>query len=105
MNLEGNLNIDGYLAGNINSASGITIGRSGRIEGSIVSERLVVSGLFKGEVDSTIVEILSGGRIEGNILSANLLIEDGGIFEGISKRKDSGALELKEERIKVEKEA
>lgn len=105
MNLEGNLNIDGYLSGNINSTSGITIGKSGRIDGTIVSERLVVSGLFKGEVESNIVEILSGGRIEGNVLAANLVIEDGGIFEGISKRRESGVLELKEEKTKVKKEA
>ena len=81
------------------------IGKSGRIDGTIVAERLVVSGLFKGEVESEIIEILSGGRIEGNVLAANLVIEDGGIFEGISKRRDSGVLELKEEKVKNKKEA
>lgn len=105
MNLEGNLNTDGYLKGNITSSSGITIGKTGRIEGVLLAERLVVSGLFKGEVESNIVEILSGGRVEGNILAGTLVIEDGGIFEGISKRKDSGALGLKEEKHNIKKEA
>jgi len=105
MNLECNLNIDGYLRGNIDSTGGVTIGRSGRIEGTLTAERVVVSGIFKGDVECSIVEILSGGRVEGNVLTANLVIEDGGIFEGVSKRRDSGVLELKEEKLKAEKEA
>jgi len=105
MNLECNLNIDGYLKGNISSTGGVTIGQSGRIEGTLVSERLIVSGLIKGEIECNSLEVLSGGRVEGNLLTANLIIEDGGIFEGISKRKDNGVLELKKEKVKKEKEA
>lgn len=105
MNLECNLNIDGYLRGNIESTGGVTIGRSGRIEGTLTAERVVVSGIFKGDVECSTVEILSGGRVEGNVLTANLVIEDGGIFEGVSKRRDSGVLELKEEKLKGEKGA
>lgn len=105
MSLECNLNIDGCLVGNINSIGGVTIGKSGRIEGTLVAERLVVSGLFNGDLECNTVEILSGGRVEGNLLTANLVIEDGGIFEGISRRRDSGALELKEEKLRADKEA
>ena len=105
MTLECNLNIDGYLKGNIQSVGGITIGESGRIEGTLVSEKLIISGLIKGDIECTTVEILSGGRVEGNLLTANLIIEDGGVFEGISKRKDSGVLELKGEKEKQEKQA
>lgn len=105
MSLECNLNIDGCLVGNINSIGGVTIGKSGRIEGTLVAERLVVSGLFNGDLECNTVEILSGGRVEGNLLTANLVIEDGGIFEGISRRRESGALELKEEKLRADKEA
>ena len=105
MTLECNLNIDGYLKGNIQSTGGVTIGEKGRIEGTLTAEKLIVSGLIKGDIECSAVEILSGGRVEGNLFTANLIIEDGGIFEGISKRKDSGILELKEEKAEVEKRA
>ncbi len=103
MNLECNLNIDGFFKGNITSNGGVTIGKSGRIDGTILSEKLIVSGFIQGDVECNTLEILNGGRIEGNLLIANLIIEDGGIFEGISKRKDSGVLELKKEEFKEAK--
>lgn len=104
MNLECNLNIDGYFKGNISSTGGVTIGKSGRIEGKLVSERLIVSGLIQGDVECNSVEILNGGRIEGNLLTASLVIENGGMFEGISKRRDSGVLELKKAEAEKAKE-
>lgn len=63
------------------------IGKSGNVSGDIFAQRVIVSGNFKGIMDSECIEILPNGRIEGTIICNELYIEKKGIFIGESKIK------------------
>ena len=86
--LSCNLYIDGELEGSIISKKEVNIGKNGRVNGNITTQRLVVQGRVDGTVNADIVEIKAAGHVSGEIASAELVIESKGIFEGSSIVKD-----------------
>jgi cytoskeletal protein CcmA (bactofilin family) len=81
--------IDGEIEGNIDSSNIITIGKNGKIFGTISAKTVIVGGEIKGKIECESCEILSGGRVKGEVFSASLVIEAGGILEGSSHLKSS----------------
>ena len=87
------MHIDGEFEGVIKSQKNVTIGKTGFVKGDIVSDKLIISGEFTGNIDSDIVDVLPSGKLYGKVLANELVIERGGFFEGESKTKDSLKLE------------
>ena len=81
--------IDGEINGNILSRASVTIGPKGKVEGKIAASKIVISGFFKGELEGDTVELSATSNVIGDIISDKLVIEDGGNFEGYSKKKKS----------------
>ena len=50
-------------------------------------KKLLINGKFIGKVEADVVEISNGGVLEGDIIIKDLIIEQGGVFEGSSKLK------------------
>lgn len=95
---ECNLLVDGEINGNILSRASVTIGPKGKVEGKIAASKIVISGFFKGELEGDTVELSSTSNVTGDITSDKLVIEDGGNFEGYSKKKKSNEyLSMKED--------
>jgi cytoskeletal protein CcmA (bactofilin family) len=86
-NLSAKLHIEGEIEGNINSTNLVSIGKSGIIKGELKADKLLINGKFIGKVEANVVEITNGGILEGDIIIKDLIIEQGGIFEGTSKLK------------------
>jgi len=97
LNIECNLHVDGVFNGNINSKAVVIIGKSGIINGDLVSNKLIISGLLKGSCSCEVVEILPDGVVSGNITTKEFVIERGGFFEGDCKFKDKSRFDKKEE--------
>ena len=55
------IHVDGKVEGSIRSSNLLTIGKTGFIEGTIKVDKLVVSGVFNGEVEANEIEILENG--------------------------------------------
>lgn len=89
MTLLRDLLVDGHYEGSISTAGEVTVGKNGRIEGSVTSKRVVVSGVIDGEVDCDMIEVMDGGTIIGKITTVNFVIGNGGIFEGTIKKKEA----------------
>lgn len=70
------------------------IGKNGVVNGDIFAQRVIVSGIFKGTMDSDCIEILPNGKIEGTIICNELYIEKKGIFIGESKIKTKTSEEI-----------
>ncbi len=87
--IETSLNIFGKFTGNIHSKSTVTIGSKGFSSGNIFATRLIINGAFDGEASCQTIEILSNGVASGVIEANKLIIEDGGFFEGESRRMDT----------------
>ena len=63
------------------------MGKAGVVDGDIIAQRVIISGNFKGSIDSDCIEIMPNGRVEGTITCSELYIEKKGIFIGESKIK------------------
>ena len=87
------LYIEGHIDGMIKSSNTVVIGKNGKFTGIITASKVVVNGVFEGNIDSGSVEILSGGFVLGDICSCDLSIEVGGRFDGKSSRKASESIQ------------
>ncbi|WP_200192469.1 polymer-forming cytoskeletal protein [Halorhodospira abdelmalekii] len=99
LTLESNLHLDGQIKGTVISDHDVSIGRSGRFEGNIKAERLIVSGFVEGVIDCTCLEIVAEGRVFGELHSDDFVIEPGGQFLGESHpRREVPLASLSNER-------
>ena len=79
------LRIDGKVSGKIVSEGELVIGENGSVEAEVSVGTLSVSGQVTGTVHAAEkVEIHPKGRVHGDmtIARANLVIHEGGVFEG-----------------------
>jgi cytoskeletal protein CcmA (bactofilin family) len=77
---EGDIAIDGVLAGNLHSGGHVTVGVNGQIQGNIKAE------------DS--VNLMETGQLHGDIDTTQLEVGMGAIFIGTSKMKPAAATEI-----------
>lgn len=79
------LRVDGKISGKIVSEGELVIGESGEVEAEVRVGTLSVSGNLTGSVNATEkVEIHPRGKVHGDLALAkpNLVIHEGGVFEG-----------------------
>jgi len=82
---EGNVRIDGYFDGSIETAGNVIIGEAAKVIADIAANNVQVWGAVKGNiVTSGRLEILPKGRVWGEIKVTSLLIDEGGLFRGKS---------------------
>jgi len=80
---DGNIRIDGFYEGAIETAGNVIIGPEARVVASITATAVQVWGAIEGDVTTRgRLEILSTGRVFGNLRVASLLIDEGGVFRG-----------------------
>ena len=71
-------------------------------KGEIFAKKVIVSGVFEGNIESDVIEILSGGKVVGKILYKELMIEQKGIFIGESLKKNESSSKVDEKKLKNE---
>jgi len=91
LELSAKLHVEGKIEGKINSTNLISIGKTGHIKGEVKANKLLVDGNFEGKVNTDILEITKSGKVIGDIIIKDLIIDQGGVFEGTStlKKKDA----------------
>ncbi|WP_181388323.1 bactofilin family protein [Vibrio albus] len=87
--LTGNIQIDGKVDGTIRTTKLVTISPSGSVEGKIYADHAIINGQFEGDIYAKNVDVLANGCLKGEVTSAELTIEKGGSFLGISKTVSS----------------
>lgn len=85
LNSIGDLNIDGSINGDVKCAN-LSIGANGEVNGNITAEKATIRGFVKGNVTARTILLAGSGNIEGDLTHSVLIIEEGGTFEGRSKR-------------------
>ena len=82
---QGNVRVDGYFDGAIETSGNVIIGEAAKVTADIVANNVQVWGLVKGSISAVgRLEILPSGRVWGEIRVASLLIDEGGVFRGKS---------------------
>jgi len=77
----GTLLIEGHIKGNV-SVETVTIGPQGSVEGSIVCNKLVVKGLFKGTAECEDLHVEAKATLEGILSYSRLSAQRGALIEG-----------------------
>ncbi|MGB0515002.1 MAG: bactofilin family protein [Wenzhouxiangellaceae bacterium] len=85
LTLTDRLHVDGRLDGDVESESDVVIGSDGTVSGTVQAKSVVVSGRIEGSISSERLEIIAGGTVEGDVHTVNLVIEPGGRFNGSSE--------------------
>ena len=89
LTFDGDIRMDGRFKGEIKGGVSLIIGEAGVLEAEINVPYVIIMGEVKGNIFSEKkVFILSKGKVYGDIKSPNLVIEDGGLFNGRSLMKD-----------------
>ncbi|RXJ74607.1 hypothetical protein CS022_03295 [Veronia nyctiphanis] len=83
--LEGDIQIDGFCEGSICNANSVVISATGHFSGEIRAMHVTINGLVEGTCIANDVDILSNGRMMGTVNSQQLTIEKGGCLSGENK--------------------
>ena len=81
----GDLSVDGNVEGDVRCAL-FTVGANGHVAGNVTAETATVRGRISGNVVARTILLAGTGSIDGDLTHAVLIIEEGGVFEGRSKR-------------------
>jgi cytoskeletal protein CcmA (bactofilin family) len=75
--------VQGRILGKIVSRKDLTVDNSGRVEASITTKNLAVSGVLTGNVTaSERVEVRKEGKMIGDVKAPRVVIADGAKFKG-----------------------
>jgi cytoskeletal protein CcmA (bactofilin family) len=99
------IRIEGKIIGNVLVESGVVLGENGIIEGDIYTKSAIIYGTVSGNVQADQLEIKKSGRITGDITTNNLEIELGAQYNGrLNMQSEQDGNEPNQER-KIEKRA
>ncbi|MEN9873716.1 MAG: hypothetical protein RL186_613 [Pseudomonadota bacterium] len=90
---QGALNIDGQVQGDVRGGA-VLIGTSADVAGDVTAETATIRGRVVGNVRARTIQLAAGGSVLGDLSHAILIIEEGGVFEGRSKRSPDPLNEL-----------
>jgi cytoskeletal protein CcmA (bactofilin family) len=110
---DGDIIVDGVVAGEIKTKGSVKIGKNANIIASIKAKNVSVSGIVQGNIEvSDRLELLETGKVLGDISANVLSIAAGAVFTGKSQMNDThkeiadeptAELEVPEEAPKEEK--
>ena len=83
LTFDGGIRLDGRFKGEIKGGESLIIGQEGVVEAEINVPYVIILGKVKGNIFAEKkVHIHSKGMVDGIIQSPNLVIDEGGIFNG-----------------------
>ncbi len=87
---NGDIRIDGFLDGNLNTKGKVVIGPTGKVKGEVYCKNSEVSGAVDGRICvSQLLTLKTDSKISGDIITFKLSIEPGAKFTGNCKMSES----------------
>lgn len=83
---DGDVQVEGRLDGNI-SATSLTIGEQGAVNGTIKAQSLLVRGKVTGKINAGSVELAETANVTADIVQDHLSIANGAFFDGKCSRR------------------
>lgn len=83
---NGDIRIDGNLAGSIIAKGKVVVGNTGKIEGEVLCQNANISGDIKGKLQvAELLTMQSSAKVDGDILTGKLIVESGAMWNGTVK--------------------
>lgn len=96
ISVKGSIRVDGEFKGKLQVSETLVVGKSGKLDAEVETQRAAIAGNIKGEINAQEgVKLQAGSHFEGNIYTKNLVIEEGVYFDGgcwrsVESRKSQG---------------
>src|SRR5215469_12976188 len=87
----GEIHISGSVSGNL-TASKMTIGETGSVNGTVESETAIINGALSGRLVAVNVVLGRSSHVTADIVYCSMRIEPGAVFEGYSRRVERDEL-------------
>ena len=85
---RGVLQVDGEIEGDVQAAE-VIVGEKGQVTGMVAGRQVVVRGKVSGVICGKNVALQASSNVDGDIHHMSLLIEQGAMFDGRSRRAAS----------------
>jgi cytoskeletal protein CcmA (bactofilin family) len=85
---RGVLQVDGEIEGDVQGAE-VIVGEKGRVTGMVAGHQVIIRGNVSGVVCAKTVALQASSNVEGDVHHMSLVIEQGAVFEGRSRRAAS----------------
>ena len=82
---RGVLQVDGEIEGDVQAAE-VIIGDKGKVTGMVAGQQVIVRGKVSGVICGKTVALQSSSNVTGDVHHMSLLIEQGAMFDGRSRR-------------------
>ncbi|HEU0017101.1 MAG TPA: polymer-forming cytoskeletal protein [Methyloceanibacter sp.] len=82
---KGEIHVDGEVKGDV-SCVALVLGESGRLEGNVIAEDVVIRGRLIGSIRALRVTLQAMCHVEGDVYHQSIALEQGAFFEGRSSR-------------------
>lgn len=84
---EAGIRIEGAIIGDVECLGDVTVGEAGTVKSNIAARNVIIAGSVHGNVTAKgSLRIMATGKLFGNIVSRSFVIDEGGVFQGFSKR-------------------
>ncbi len=106
LSFKDTVRIDGSFEGEITSENTLIVGESGRVQASIESEVVVVSGEIRGDIHARRqLTLHKTARVYGNVRTASLVVEEGSYYCGHIKMGADKPEAVKPENVEARPKA
>jgi cytoskeletal protein CcmA (bactofilin family) len=86
LRVDGGVRIDGRFEGTLEVGGNVVVGEQGRVIADINACHVTVGGAVRGNIHATgRLEILATGQVLGDIQASQIVIDQGGLFQGQSR--------------------
>ena len=80
---DGTIRIDGRVEGSVSAKKAVVVGKTGVVEGTIVTQDAVISGRVQGSLTAqSRLEIQATSRIDGDVHARRMKLEEGATLNG-----------------------
>jgi cytoskeletal protein CcmA (bactofilin family) len=87
---RGVLQVDGEIEGDVQAAE-VIVGEKGQVTGMVAGRQVVVRGKVSGVICGRTIALQASSNVDGDLHHMSLLIEQGAMFDGRSRRAASEA--------------
>ncbi len=88
------LRVHGHVVGKVASEHELLVGEGGVVEGEVVVGNLAVAGTVRGTVRvKERMVVHSSGRVYAEVFAPRLVVEEGGVLDGVVHMSREGALD------------
>jgi cytoskeletal protein CcmA (bactofilin family) len=82
---RGVLQVDGEIEGDVQAAE-VIVGEKGQVTGMVAGQQVIVRGRVSGTICGKTVALQASSNVDGDVHHMSLLIEQGAMFDGRSRR-------------------